>query len=141
MKNGVDVEPTDRIIYVDDPSKSLEYGRDETGTPGDTDQVMMVFRWDDLQRAVSPVRRPIPQDQLDKLRAMYRTEVEQNEWVLFSNASREELSRAGTYMEQYGAFIPGDPWKSLLMLILIGDDIERLIGALQRCASGITSES
>jgi hypothetical protein len=117
---GVDVEPTDSIIYCDFISKAYEYGGD--------DKVIMAFRYfgsDEqhlVRRAVTQILPATSAEDADERRRLYPHDLGPN------SAGNPRLCRVKpkthadfTYLRTYGYFIPDNPWDALVGLFIYGN--------------------
>ena len=112
LSTGIDVEPSDSPIYVDDFEKALEYG----GWP----KVVLALRWTHLDRTFRKVQASIPERDLAELQQTFPTKIRladgKNLWL---SKLRETTNKvASAYEVDYARWLPGDP-KSALAAVLV----------------------
>lgn len=111
LATGIDVEPTDRHLYVDNFEKAMEYG----GWP----KVMLALDWDHLQQPFRRVRPGTAPEQVEAWRRTYPREVRDAADRLF--LVRASITRFDQYDIDYGLWIPGSPWDALRALLVVAD--------------------
>ncbi|MDR7252259.1 hypothetical protein J2X46_001235 [Nocardioides sp. BE266] len=120
LEHGVDVEPTDAIIYCGPLEKAYEYGR--------LPKVVMVYRTADergdviVQPAVTTIHDITSPADAASRRRSHPHEMQRAEGspiVLCRVAPESEAHYA--YYRAYGRFIPGDPWDALIAILVFGD--------------------
>lgn len=134
LKNGVDVEPPDSVIWVDQSiSKPLEYGGDE--------KVMMMFDPGKLEQTWCEVPCDAPETQLNTLRATYPTMFpsQGGTHLWFSRLPENDRRVMSGYEAEHGKWIPGDPWEALLGLIPIGPDHDALATRAEAALAKVAS--
>ncbi len=117
LAHGCDVDPTDTVLWVSrSPSKALEYG-------GET-KVAMVFDARKLANSGQEVAADTASEELDRLSVQYPTLLENTDGQhLWLSRLLKSDRRCGTaYEEEYGRWIPGDPWAALRLLIILAHD-------------------
>ena len=101
LTTGIDVEPSDAVIYADFFDKALEYG----GWP----KVVMALRQGGLQRTFRKIAADTPADQISELRRTYPTMLTsvdgQRLWL--SRLPTEDPRVTTPYEADYAFWIPG----------------------------------
>lgn len=122
LKHGCDVEPTDSVMYIADGlDKALEYG-------ADGDQVIQFFG-KHLEQTFKEVPITTPLAELEALSELYPTRLtskdEQYYWL--SRLPPDHPGLASGYEIAYARWIPGDPFESLLGLMIVGEDFQGIM--------------
>lgn len=131
LRHGVDVFPTNSPIFADiGVDKALEYG-----SAGD--QVIMM-----LDRAgLDPTWREIEAVETDTACALAkefptRLESADGTKIWFSKLSLDNTRLATDYERAYSFVVPGDPWETLMCLIVISDrNIDQTLGEIKEINS------
>ena len=114
IKYGVDVYPTDSVIYCDTLEKAMEYG----GWP----KVVMAFDMKRLQKTFKEVSANIDPNELEKLRSIYPTMEESKDgsklWL--SRLNFDDPRRGSGYEIAYAWWIQASPWDCLEFVLLVG---------------------
>jgi hypothetical protein len=122
LRAGVDVSPTDSVIWLDHLDKAVEYGSADG-------VVVMVFD----ERQLKPASREFPkstsEEELTQIANEYPTRIDDYN-------GRTLLSRCGPHQDPgygllYGAWIPGDPFDALRLVRVIapsGQNIPSAVG-------------
>lgn len=135
METGVDVEPSDSVIWTDrSPQKVLEYG----DTPG---RIMLIFSSSKLEPSWREVDAASDPGELEALRRKYPTVLRSQEGskLWFSRLPETDRRIGQPYEVAHGRYIPGDPWQALQAVMLFGPDHEALIQTARRIAAEIAS--
>lgn len=120
LATGVDVSPTDSLIYCAEMDKANEYG--------DFPRVIMAFRYRDenkqtvLHRATATIFPFTSPDNAAELRALYPFETARRDdcTVHLSRINPTDTVRMN-YARDHGHFLPGDPWRALVGLFVVAD--------------------
>lgn len=112
LRNGVDVEPTDSVIYVEDFTKAWEYG----GWP----KLILAFHPGHLMPTHREVRVDTPEAELRKLRRIYPTVLKSKDGtrLWFSRMKKDDPRLASQYEVAYARCIPKDPFDALRAVLL-----------------------
>jgi len=118
--NGVDVLPTDAVIYADCLEKALEYG----GWP----KTVMAFDPQFMKKAYKEVDSCIAEDDLIEIIKTYPTKItsEDGSKYTLTRLDRGDARATSGYDVNYGWWIPNDPWECLKMILIIArpsDDV------------------
>lgn len=113
LRYGIDVSPTDSVIYADFPDKALEYG----GWP----KLLMAFNAEHLRWTFIEIAA----NSSEELKAQVFKEFPT--MLPSSDGSRLWCTRLGTgdpriasaYERSYAWWIPGDPWRALKALFIL----------------------
>lgn len=111
-ENGVDVSPTDSVIYCDCLGKAFEYGS--------WPKVIMGFDSNLLDRTYREVNSPMEESELQTLLEKFptkETSVDGSKLWL-SRLAVNDRRRTSAYEIQYARWIPEEPWKALKLIIL-----------------------
>lgn len=125
LQRGIDVSPTNAVIFVDHLEKALEYG----GWP----KVLMALKWDSIKRTFKQMPIGSSQDEVEAVRREFPTVLELNDRSLWCTRLPEDHPRIATdYEIAYARWIPGNPWDALRAIVLLGGpedrpDFERLL--------------
>lgn len=107
LKQGIDVEPTDAVIWVNALDKALEYG----GWP----KIVMALDHEWLKMTFAELDANTSEDELKAVRREFPTVLRSADGSkLWCSRLREDAPQIGTPYEAYSArWIPGDPWRAL----------------------------
>ena len=132
LASGIDVQPADAVVYVDELDKALEYGGEEKLILI-LDPNNLASTWEEVDASLDPKR-------LSDLRSRYQTELrsEDGRTVWFSRLPRSDRRVSSDYEVAYARWIPGDPQEALLGLLLVGPDLDRLVAAWDRALGADT---
>lgn len=113
LKKGVDVLPTNSVIYADYLDKAMEYG----GWP----KVIMAFYPKRMQRTFKEVDSTIAEDELAELMKIYPTKIESKDGSRYWHTKLDENDNriATDYEISYAWWIPNSPWDCLKMILLL----------------------
>lgn len=111
-ENGVDVNPTNSVIYCDDLEEASKYG----GWP----KVIMGFDRRCLDTSCRIVDSSIEDSELKILLEKFPTKEKTINGSKFwlSRLPLDDSRRGSPYEMRYGRWIPGDPWQALKLIIL-----------------------
>jgi hypothetical protein len=119
LSTGIDVDPTDGVIYCEFGDKAYEYGR--------FPKVILTFRYrDDAGRQVTfPVFRTVFSDSsresVREARSLYPFELGRDDEARERRCRVQPESEAhANYLSAYGYFIPGNPWDALTAVFVFG---------------------
>ncbi|MDI1228245.1 MAG: hypothetical protein PSY14_11225 [bacterium] len=107
LKQGIDVEPTNAVIWVNDLDKALEYG----GWP----KIVMALDHECLKMTFVQLDANTSEDELMAVRREFPTVLKSADGsTLWCSRLREDAPQINTDYEAYSArWIPGDPWRAL----------------------------
>lgn len=115
FRTGVDVEPSWHHIYVTSSyDKALEYGSAK--------KVMLVYDPEYLHKTCRVVPTTTPLDELHELSSEFPTRFTSKDQrnYFFSRLPENDTAVGSPYENEYGRWIPGDPFEALKAVILIG---------------------
>ena len=119
LRKGIDVEPTDAVIFTGCFDKAWEYG----GWP----KVMIVLERSKLQRTYCEIPATIAPDELAKLRELYPAMVRSIDgtklWL--SRLAEDDPRITSSYETTYARWIQGDPFDVLKAIIVFADPEEQ----------------
>lgn len=113
LNNGVDVLPTNSVIFADYLDKAMEYG--------DWPKVIMALDPKHMQRTFKEVDSTIPEDELAELMKIYPTKIESKDGSRYWLTKLDENDNriASDYEIGYAWWIPNSPWDCLKMILLL----------------------
>ena len=116
LQNGIDVEPTESPIFaVQYIDKALEYGCN-------ADQIVMVFDPQKVSRTWVELDAGSSTEEINKLQAIFPTRLDSRDGKIWLSKFNQDDGRLATSYEiNYGFFVPGDPWNSLIFLMYLSD--------------------
>lgn len=121
---GCDVNPSTAPIYASEyAEKAMEYGN-----------LVMVFDSTKLDKTYRRVPKSESPEILSRLKEEYPTAIEEDEHWWFSLLPPDNRRTGTLYESHYTFFIPGDPHEALLMIFLMGNDLNSLRAEFQQCA-------
>lgn len=127
LSAGIDVQPTDAVIYVSTLEKALEYG----GLP----KAVVALDPKRLERTWREVPADTEPDELASIRETYRTVLTSKDGnKLWCSRLHEADPRVTTsYEVSYARWIPGDPFDALRAVLVLGTQAfaESFISAVQ----------
>ncbi|MET3124393.1 hypothetical protein AAKU67_004008 [Oxalobacteraceae bacterium GrIS 2.11] len=108
VNNGIDVFPTNSVIYVDFPDKAFEYG----GWP----KVLLVLNSKQLSPTWEEVEVTASAEKLEAIRKTHRTEIlsEDGSKYWFSRLHEDDPKVTTAYERLYAKYIPGDAQSALI---------------------------
>lgn len=114
LEHGVDVQPTDAVIWVSYLSKALEYGGDL--------KAVMVFDAKHLQCTFQEVASSTSPCEVNAIARVYQTRLSSEDGTMlwFSRLPSADRRVASPYEVAHGRWIPGDPWLALRIILVIG---------------------
>lgn len=112
LTSGIDVSPTDDVIWADFLEKALEYG--------DSEKVVLILDHRRMLRSWECLPVDAPAEQLERARAIYPYEAPTSDGkrIWFSRLSKDRPQFGSSAEAAYAWFIPGDPWQALIGLII-----------------------
>jgi hypothetical protein len=126
LTTGIDVEPSDSVIFADFIDKAWEYG----GFP----KVILALDPGRLERTFREIPADTPQDELDAVRERFPNVLTSadGETLWCSRMSIEDPRIASPYEWAYAWWIPGDPFEALRAVLLFAseDDTAQILSAL-----------
>ena len=131
LDNGIDVLPTDSVIYADSYSKAWEYG----GMP----KVVLALKWAGLDRTWRELPAATPEAEIAALRLQFGTEVRSDDGSrIWLSRLPDSDRRVGTdYETSYARWIPGNPFDCLrAVLIFARPEDEQSISSALRARPG-----
>lgn len=128
LSNGIDVDPTDSVIYALDLVKAWEYG----GWP----KLLLALDTSRLQRTFKEVPSDISADELERLRQHYPTVIRDGAKLWLSRFPEGNCRIATTYETYYAWWIKGDPFQTLRAIMLFArPEDEADVGTLLKSAA------
>lgn len=125
LKHGIDVEPTNSVIWAIGLDKALEYG--------EWPKLVMALDHEYMKRTFAELDANASEEEQELVRRDYPTFVSQGEGLkLFFSRLTEDDPQLCTNYEFYSAWwIPGNPWDALKGIFILfrpkqPDDIESL---------------
>lgn len=111
-RNGIDVEPTNQVIYVAEFEKAWEYG--------DFPKLMLAFEWNKLSMTFCEVSAALPANEIDTLRQRFPTMLKStNGEKLYLSRLAEHSPQLNTdYEWAYARWIEDNPFEALRALLL-----------------------
>jgi hypothetical protein len=131
LRGGVDVRPTDSVIFVDHLDKAIEYGAGEEG--------LLVIVYDKSQLKPASIEFPNSTSaaDLNQFAAEYPTRIDDyNGNILLSRCGPNKDAGYGLL---YGAWIPDDPFNALRMLLVIAQASNNALATTREAISRETS--
>lgn len=118
LATGIDVHPTDAVLFANTFDKAWEYG----GFP----KVMLALEIKGMSRTWKKRPSDAPEAELDELRKQYPTVVERadGEELWFSRLPEHDPRVATPYETAHGRWIPGDPFDVLRAILIFGQEPE-----------------
>jgi hypothetical protein len=112
VSNGIDVEPTEGVIFANDLNKAWEYG----GWP----KLLLALDTFRLQRTFKQVSSDISPDELEEIRRSYPTVVKSHDGTkLWLTRFKAGDPRIGTpYEIAHACWIEGNPFEALQAIML-----------------------
>lgn len=117
LENGIDVEPTDSVIYADKAfGKAWEYG----GFP----KMVLALNPDELEPTYREVPTDTPADEIAEIRKDYPTVLTSSdgEWLWCSRLDEDDGGTAKSYERLYARWIPGNPFDALRSVFVFGNE-------------------
>lgn len=122
LRTGCDVEPSNAVMFVDhSASKALEYG-------DRANKVMLLFDGTQLRNSHREVPADFDPVELAELARDYPTRLvsEDGTHLWLSRLPEGNLRVNTPYEVEYARWIPGDPWKALQGVIVLGQIAETI---------------
>jgi hypothetical protein len=112
LTNGIDVIPTDAVIWANDLMKAAEYGRGN--------QLIMILNSRDMRRSYKQLDRNATSDAQKAIEKEYGVNpvIFPDGAVLYSRLAADDKRRGTPYELAHGWYIPGDPFSILSGLII-----------------------
>jgi hypothetical protein len=113
LKTGIDVEPSNSVIYASDLKKSLEYG----GSP----KLILALDSNRLKKTYVETNSDIPEAEISRLRETYPTMLrsEGGASLWFSRMDQTDTRLATPYESEYAWWIEQDHQRALKGLLLL----------------------
>jgi hypothetical protein len=107
LRQGVDVEPTNAVIWADCLDKALEYG--------EWPKLVMALDYDFLRKTYVEVCANLPEDELAFVRRDYPTikKSDDGSKLYCSRLGPDDPQRDTTYEYAHAFWVPGNPWDAL----------------------------
>jgi hypothetical protein len=105
VKTGVDVEPSNCVIWANGLDKALEYGN--------WPKVVMAFDSEHLKPSWIEKEASAPTDEIEKIIRDYPTVIPDGEKLHFSRLPSDAPQLMTVYEFQHAFWIPGDPFEAL----------------------------
>lgn len=123
LRTGIDVEPPESVIYVDDFEKAWEYG--------DWPKLILALDWGCLKRTFLEVPANTPSDELEHLRGAYPTELLSRDGsaIWFSRLRKDDPRLASPYEIAYARWIPEDAGAALRGVLIFYRPVDRQVEA------------
>jgi len=127
LERGIDVHPTNEVIFVADLDKALEYG--------DWPKVLLALRWSSLKSTYKELSPDAPEAQIEIARSEFPTSITQEDGSTWCTRLKEDDRRiASGYEIAYAKWIPGDPWAAIRAVFVLGGpndlaSLERLLSS------------
>lgn len=125
LANGIDVEPTDSVIYADCFDKAWEYG--------DWPKLILALDYKGLQKSFVRLPKSTAPEKVIEVQSRYPTLIDDCEadslWL--SRLPIDDPRVASGYEVAYGYWIEGDPHQTLMGAILFADtmNLEQILGS------------
>jgi len=127
LREGIDVEPTNAVIWANGLDKALEYG--------DWPKLIMALDHNFMKKTYTELDANTSEQELAAVCRDYPTLVNQGEGskLFFSRLKEDDPRLCSTYESFSAWWIPGDPWNALKGVFILfrpkhPADIERLRG-------------
>lgn len=120
LRSGCDVEPSNAVMFMDhSPGKALEYG-------DRANKVMLLFNAEQLRNSHREVPADLDPTELAELARDHPSRlVSEDGTHLWLSRLPEGDRRINTpYEVEYARWIPGDPWKALQGVIVLGHEAQ-----------------
>src|ERR1700735_673352 len=118
LQRGIDVSPTNAVMYVDHLEKALGYG----GWP----KVLLALKWDSIKRTFKEMPVGSSKEEIQIVRKDFPTAIELNDRSIWCTRLAEDDPRIATdYEIAYARWIPGNPWDALRAIVLVGGSKDR----------------
>ena len=127
LERGIDVHPTDEVIFVDDLDKALEYGT--------WPKILLALRWSSLKSTFKELPPDATEAQIEIARSEFPTTITQEDGSTWCTRLKEDDRRiASGYEIAYSKWIPGDPWAAIRAVFVLGAphdvaSLERLLSS------------
>ena len=130
LKTGVDVEPSNSVIWANDLDKALEYG--------DWPKVVMAFDSEHLKRSWIEIEAGASANETEKIRRDYPTVIPDGDKLYCSRIPSDAPQLMTAYEFQHAFWIPGNPFEALKAVFIVfrPQDQEEIREALLRLAAG-----
>jgi hypothetical protein len=115
LKTGIDVEPSDSVIYTGPFDKAWEYG----GWP----KVILMLDWQVMEKTSRQVHADTPPGELDVWRKSYPTELRSSDGIPYWLSRLPETSKriATDYEIAHAWWIPGNALEALKAILIFGE--------------------
>lgn len=111
VRNYIDVEPTDAVIFADFLEKAIEYG--------DWPKLILILQSKSMSRSFRCVPATTSPAELERIRREYPTVVDLKDGTLwFSRLQQGDSRLASAYESAYGWYVSGDPRDALAALVI-----------------------
>jgi hypothetical protein len=115
LKTGIDVRPTNSVIWAGTPEKAAEYG-----------PILLALRHDRMKRSFKHLPAQSSRDEIDTARIDFPTMFTLDDGSLFFTRLQETDRRiSGASELEYAWWIPGEPLKALRAIFLLGRSEDR----------------
>jgi hypothetical protein len=113
LERGIDVNPTDSVIFADSPCKAFEYG--------EWPKVLLALRRECLKQTFKEVSADASREELEKVRRDYPTILRSRDGSKFwcTRLNEDDHRIATDYEFGYARWIPGDPWDALKAVFVV----------------------
>jgi hypothetical protein len=116
LETGIDVVPSDSVIYVSDFDKAWEYGR--------LLKVVLALDRDHLDRTYREVPADTPEDEITRLACKFPSIEKSRDgsrlWL--SRMGEDDPRRTTSYEINYARWIPGDPKRALRAIFIFANE-------------------
>ncbi len=119
LEHGVDVEPTDSVMFVGEAYKALEYG----GWP----KVVMALDSTKLEPTWKEVSSSVPEDEKAALRAMFPTSLMSKDGtkLWFSRMPADDSRVGSAYERSYARYLPPAAGNPLIAVFLFAESLSQ----------------
>lgn len=126
IKTGIDIDPTDGVVYAESFSKAYEYG----GWP----KIMLVLDSSHMQRTYREIPVDTPKDEIRRLQEIYPTILKSKDRSKFwlSRLPEDDKHIASHYESEYAWWIPGDPKEALGAILIFGHKSDQELSKINR---------
>ena len=114
LRTGIDVEPSDSVIFVDGFEKAWEYG----GMP----KVILALDWECLQGTWHEMPSTASAAEVNSVKALFRTQLlsDDKKRFWFSRLNQDDPRIASEYETAYARWIPGNPLEAIRAILIFG---------------------
>lgn len=134
LETGIDVVPADAPIYCESLQKAMEYGH--------WPKVVTAYHPHGLDRTFREVAADTQESELLALLEIFPTmeRSKDGSMLWLSRLTEDDRRRCSGYEIAYARWIPGDPWESLRLILLVAQrqaDLDPLLPeAVRTCIAG-----